>query len=65
MGTLKSNASTKGMVLEIGIGIGIGIEFLTTELESDESARIGRIGSVTRTFLAEAPFVLKLSNNPL
>ena len=42
------------MVRKIGIGIGIG--FLTAELESDESAGIGRIGSVNRVFLAEALF---------
>ena len=49
------------MVLEIGIriGIGIGIGFLTAESESDESARIGRIGSVTRVFLTEALFCSK------
>jgi hypothetical protein len=42
------------MVLKLGIGIGIG--FLTAKSESDESAGIGRIGSVTRVFLAEALF---------
>ena len=46
------------MVPELGIGIGIG--YLTVKLESDESAGIGRIGSVTRVFLAEACFVVKI-----
>ena len=45
------------MVRKIGIGIGIG--FLTAKLESDESAGIGRIGSVNRVFLAEALFCRK------
>ena len=44
----------KTIVRKIGIGIGIG--FLTAELESDESAGIGRIESVTQVFLAEALF---------
>jgi hypothetical protein len=45
---------TISKVLKLGIGIGIG--FLTAESESDESAGIGRIGSVTRVFLAEPLF---------
>ena len=57
--TAQSEATNMVLELGIGIGIGIGIGFLTVELESDESARIGRIGSVTRVFLAEACFVAK------
>ena len=46
------------MVLKLGIGIGIGC--WTVESESDESAGIGRVDSVTRVFLAEACFVAKI-----
>ena len=46
------------MVLKLGIGIGIGC--WTVESESDESAGISRVDSVTRVFLAEACFVAKM-----
>jgi hypothetical protein len=50
------NRNVVGAIMVPEIGIGIGIGFLTPELESDESDGIGRIGSVTRIFLAEALF---------
>ena len=49
---------TAGMTMVSEIGIGIGIRFFIAESESDESAGIEWIESVTRIFLAEACFVL-------
>jgi len=55
-GLRKDGVKEVDVIIVLKLGIGIGIGFLTVESESDESVGIGRIGSVTQVFLAEALF---------